>query len=217
MPAWVIDVTMLFIVLIIAWSVSSEGLWGAALLFVNFMIAGLIAFCYFEPIALFIEKNVSPIWGLTDFIAVVVLFSIVFSILRLGTDMLAPLLVRFPGWLMQVGRMGFGLATGWYAAGMVLCMLETAPIHKQFLGYQWEKHAFWSVGIDRSWLGYVQWSTGRVFSWHWTRRFDRNADFIIRYHDRRPFGDPDPNIRPAASSGSEAAPAQPAAGAAQQL
>jgi hypothetical protein len=204
MPGWIIDIVLLLIVAIIAWCVSSEGVWGAALLFVNLMISGLVAFSYYEPAATFIDRNVHKLWGFNDFLCLVILFSIVFVVVRLGTDSLAPLMLRFPAWLNQVGRAGFGVATGWYATGMILCMLETAPIHKQFLGYRWEDHAFWGVGIDRHWLGYVQWSTGRIFAWHWNTRFDRRADFIIRYHNARPFGEPDPKIAGGAAAGASA-------------
>jgi hypothetical protein len=62
------------------------------------------------------------------------------------------------------------------------------------LGYRWRTHALWTVGIDRHWLGFVQASTQRFFEWDPPRPFDPKSDFIIRYHQFRPFGEADPDL-----------------------
>ena len=194
MPAWIIDIILLGAVLAITWVVSSEGLWGAALMFVNVMFGGLIAFNFYEPLADLVDENLDFMVSFSDFVCLIVLFSVAFTLLRLATDFLGPTMVRFSGWLYQIGRLVFGAATAWYLVGMFLCIIQTAPIHKQFLGYQWQNHAFWSVGIDRFWLGYVQDSTARIFERSEPRIFDEQSDFIKRYHDHRKFGHPDPTF-----------------------
>ena len=196
MPGWVLDVLLLVIVGGITYAVSSEGLWGSALVFVNVMFAGLIAFNFYEPLAYLISDNVniSFVESFADFVSLIVLFSVVFSILRVCTDFLGPTRIRFVGWLDQLGRIFFGLTTAWYVTGMLLCVVQTAPVHKQFVGYQWERHAFWGLGIDRFWLGYVQVTTGKIFDHNPRRVFDENSDFIRRYHDHRLFGSPDPTL-----------------------
>jgi hypothetical protein len=106
---------------------------------------------------------------------------------------------------------------------MFVCMVQTAPVHKKFLGYQWETHSFWTLGVDRYWLGFVQDTTYRIFEWHPPRAkqppgptvFDRNSDFILRYHNFRPFGEPDQTM-PGIAKPAGAAPAggaQPGAAA----
>ncbi len=220
--SWVIDVVLLLLVLGFTYVVSSEGLWGAALMWVNVMFGGLVAFSLYEPCAAFLDNNVGFMKSFSDMVCLIVLFSIAFTAFRLGSDALGPRMVRFPGWLFHVGRLAFGGATAWYFVGMLLCIAQTAPIHKQFLGYQWERHAFWGLGIDRFWLGFVQATTGRYFEWGRRPGFDRDSSFIVRYHRARPFGDPDtemPGFRPAPGGGGAAggagAPAGGAAGAAQ--
>ena len=213
--AWVIDVMLVLGMLGIGWCVSSEGLWGAALMFVNVMLAGLIAFDLYEWVAKFIDQNLDFMKAFSDFVALVVLFSIAFTLLRIATDNLGPTMVRFPTWLYHVGRYGFAGATAWYLMGMILCILQTAPIHRQFLGYEWKDHAVWGAGVDRFWLGYVQVTTERVFDRYPARMFDAQSSFIRRYHDHREFGEPDPEFAPKAAGG--AAPQggqQPAGGAA---
>ena len=214
--AWVIDVLLVLGMLAITWVVSSEGLWGAALMFVNVMFAGLIAFDLFEPCAAFIDTNLDFMKAFSDFVSLVVLFGIAFTVLRIATDNFGPTMVRFPTWLYHIGRYGFGGATAWYLMGMILCILQTAPIHKQFLGYKWDTHAVWTAGVDRFWLGFVQSTTEQVFERK--RRpagFDSSGKFIKEYHDHREFGEPDPDLAPKKAGG--AAPQggqQPAGGGA---
>src|SRR5437867_2156041 len=139
---WVIDVMLLLLMLGTVWAVSSEGLWGAALIFVNVMFAGLVTFCSYEWCAGHLDRLLPFMkdYRFSDFFCLLVLFSITFTLLRAATDNLGYTMVRFPGWLHQIGRFTFGVATAWYLWAMFLCMLETAPIHKQFLGYQWQQH-----------------------------------------------------------------------------
>jgi hypothetical protein len=102
--------------------------------------------------------------------------------------------MKFTGWLDQLGAGFFGLLTAWYFVGMLLCIAQTAPVHKQF-GYRWQNHAVWGLGIDRYWLGFVRESTKpQLFGWGSGEPFDKNADYIKRYHDHRSFGNPDPNL-----------------------
>ncbi len=192
---WIIDAVLFLLLLLIAWCVYGEGMWGAALRYVDFMIGGLIAFNFYEPVAQLIADKLSFMASFADIVSVSVLFCIAFSILRFITDTISPINVRFPAILDQIGRIVFTLLLAWYMTGMSLCMLEMAPLHKQFLGYQWKNHALRSIGIDRYWLGYVHGTTGKVFDWSPPKPFDKRGDFIKRYHDHRPLGDPDPSLK----------------------
>jgi Colicin V production protein len=191
--AWVFDIACLSVIGLITWAVGSEGLFGAAIMFVNVMFAGLLAFSYYEPVARMIG-SIGFMETFADFVSLVVLFGVFFTVIRLITDYLGPWYVRFHGAVDQVGRWVFGLATGWYVAGMVVCMVQTAPVHKMFLGYQWQTHSLWTMGIDRYWLGFVQATTEKYFDWDPPRTFDAKSDFMMRYHRWRPFGDPDPTM-----------------------
>jgi hypothetical protein len=192
--AWVFDLTCLLVIAGITYAVGSEGLYGAAIMFVNVMFAGLIAFSLYEPAARVIADTFGFMQTMADFVSLILLFAVFFSLIRLATDYLGPWYVRFHGAVDQVGRYMFGLATGWYIVGMFVCMVQTAPVHKKFLGYQWQSHAFWGSGIDRFWLGYVQATTEKFFEWDPPRPFDARSDFIMRYHRWRPFGEPDPTM-----------------------
>ena len=212
--AWVFDVSLLLIMLGITYAVGSEGVYGAAIMFINVMFAGLMAFSLFEPCARWVAANLGFMATMADFVCLILLFGVFFTILRLLTDMLGVWYVRFHGAVDQIGRYLFGAATAWYLVGMFVCMVETAPVHKKFLGYQWETHAFWTLGIDRFWLGFMRDTTDRILERQPKRPFDANCDFILRYHNFRPYGEPDQTM-PGIAKPAAAAPAggaQPAGG-----
>jgi uncharacterized membrane protein required for colicin V production len=203
--AWVFDLTCLAIILGITYAVGSEGLYGAAIMFVNVMLAGLIAFSLYEPAGKMIG-SIGFMTTIADFVSLTVIFGLAFSLIRFVTDYLGPWYVRFHGAVDQVGRYLFGLATGWYLVGMLVCMVQTAPVHKQFLGYQWQTHSLWGLGIDRFWLGFMQATTEKFFEWEPARPFDARNNFIVRYHMWRPFGEPDrtmPGFRQAPAQGAQ--------------
>ncbi len=221
--AWVFDVTLLLFIGVITYAVGSEGLYGACIMLINVMFAGLIAFSLFEPCARWLAGSIGFTATMADFICLILLFCIAFTLLRLATDMLGTWYVRFHGAVDQIGRYVFGLATGWYLVGMFVCAAETAPLHKKFFGYQWSTHAFWGMGIDRYWLGFVQSTTDRIYDWDPPQTFDRKSDFILRYHNYRPVGEPDftmPGFKPAGSEvqqgGGQAGGGQPGGGSATQ-
>ena len=55
---WVIDALLLVMIGVVTWAVASEGLWGATLIFINVLIAGLVTFSIFEPVAAGVARNV---------------------------------------------------------------------------------------------------------------------------------------------------------------
>jgi hypothetical protein len=189
--AWVFDVFCLLAILGIGYAVGSEGIFGAAVMFMNVMFAGLITFSIYEPAARVVGGIMGPIDTMADFSCIIVIFALVFTVIRLVTDYLAPWYVRFHGAVDQIGRYLFGLATGFYMVGMIVCAVETAPVHKMFMGYQWQTHSLWGVGVDRFWLAFVHTTTEKYMEWDPPRSFDPNCDFIMRYHRWRPFGEPD--------------------------
>src|SRR5438552_11643772 len=97
--AWVIDIILLILIAAITYAVSSQGLWGAALKFVNLMFAGLIAFNFYEPLATLLDRYIDFMRSFSDFTCLVLLFSFTFLALDLLTDNLGPTMVRFNGWL----------------------------------------------------------------------------------------------------------------------
>src|SRR3954467_3778308 len=109
-PPIVIDLVLGFFILLMTYVVSSEGLWGAALMFFNVVFGGLIAFNFYEPLARLIDSTGIP-WGFSDTLSLLGLFCVSVMLLRMATETLAPAMVRFPMPIYHAGRLFFALAT----------------------------------------------------------------------------------------------------------
>ena len=57
------------------YALTSEGLWGAALMFFNVLFSGMIAFNFYEPVAKLIDSTGIP-WGFSDTLSMLGLFCI---------------------------------------------------------------------------------------------------------------------------------------------
>ena len=64
-PRSIIDLVFGFLILLMTYALSSEGLWGAALMFFNVLFGGLIAFNFYEPLARLIDSTGIG-WGFSD-------------------------------------------------------------------------------------------------------------------------------------------------------
>ena len=78
-----------------SYALTSEGLWGAALMFFNVLFSGMIAFNFYEPLAKLIDSTGIP-WGFSDTLCLLGLFCVSVGLLRMTTETIAPAMVRFP-------------------------------------------------------------------------------------------------------------------------
>ena len=105
-----IDLVFAFLILLMTYAISSEGLWGAALMFFNVLFGGLIAFNFYEPLAKLIDSTGIG-WGFSDSFSLLAIFCLSVLLLRMTTETLAPAMVRFPTPVYHAGRLIFALAT----------------------------------------------------------------------------------------------------------
>ena len=81
-----------------------QGLWSNAITLINMLLAMMLAFNYFEPLATMLdgmERSYTYLW---DFLALWGLFAICYGLLRALTDMLSRKRVAFDFWVETVGR-----------------------------------------------------------------------------------------------------------------
>ncbi len=198
MPDWVPDAGILVLILGIAYALASEGAWGAALMFFNVMFAGLITFNFYEPLATqFLAWGMAGTWS--DFLASMGIFLVTLIIFRLITDTIAPGMVRFPTPVYQLGRVVFSLGTGCMMIGIMLCILDTAPVNRRLFGViGYETQPPFKQGFDRAWLAFVQRCSGTCFSitddeverdatYENTRLFDPRGSWLIDHQNARPY------------------------------
>src|SRR5262245_50007892 len=107
--AALINVIIVGLILGLTYALTSEGLWGAALMFFNVVFAGIIAFNFYEPLAAMLDRTGIG-WGFSDTLCLLGLFCVVLVLLRMTTETIAPAMVRFPTAVYHAGRLLFGLA-----------------------------------------------------------------------------------------------------------
>lgn len=176
------------IMLIVAYAYLREGLFTAATMAVNVLLAGLVAFNFWEPLAALLDPMLagSFLHGYEDAVCLIVLFSLTLGILRTVTNNLAGARVEFPDWLQSAGGVLFGLMAGYLAAGFLICMLQTLPWHENFMFFDPKyqtgpEHVLRHVlPPDRVWLGLMH----RAGAYAFSNREDPRAGPSASYYDR---------------------------------
>ena len=109
--ATIIDLIIVGLILGLTYVLTSEGLWGSALMFFNVVFGGMIAFNFYEPLAKLIDSTGIP-WGFSDTLCMLGLFCISVLLLRMTTETIAPAMVRFPTPGLSSGPIGFRSGRG---------------------------------------------------------------------------------------------------------
>ncbi len=111
-----------------------EGLWSNAIMFFNVMTAALLATNYFEPLASWLERKDPTYTYVLDFLALWTVFCGVLILLRLATDKVSRVKVRFKRPVEWGGGILFALWVGWIMVCFTTFTLHTAPLAHSFLG-----------------------------------------------------------------------------------
>jgi len=199
----IFNLVLVGLILGLTYALTSEGLWGSALMFFNILFAGMIAFNFYEPLAAMLDKT-GINWGFSDTLCFLVLFGVALVALRLTTETLAPAMVRFPTPLYHAGRLIFGLGGALLTVAILLIGFECAPVHKKlFKAYVYDSKPPFGLGLDHQWLGFFQHETGGVFvqynsggpdpfhtygQGHNINLFDPRGEWLINHQNARPYG-----------------------------
>lgn len=197
------DLGLVAIIAGLTYALTSEGLWGAALMFFNVLFAGMIAFNFYEPLAVLLDKT-GINWGFSDTLCFLALFCVALVLLRLTTETLAPAMVRFPTPVYHAGRFLFGVAGAMLTVAILLIGAECAPVHKKlFKAYEYSNKPPFGLGLDHQWLGFFQHQTGGPFSQYNAggrdpfgtygqgrniNLFDPRGEWLINHQNARPYG-----------------------------
>lgn len=176
----------------IVWAVASEGAWGAALSLIDVTLAALIATNFWQPIAEFLSDK-APEWRFWwHYLALVLLFIVSLALIRAATSALSPRLLRFPVLVEQAGKWWFAACTAWVFIGFFYMSVQIAPLAREFLGSSPERKVFLGTGPDRHWLGFMQYTSRKVFDRGGTAHvFDPQGIFVPSYASwRKSYEDP---------------------------
>ncbi len=155
-----IDIILLAIVALVTWCIASEGAWSAALMCIIVLFSGILAMNYFEPMAELLASSVSSsgtwkYWW--DIIALVGLFAIFVFALRKACEYILPDFIEVHPLAHEIVRWSAGGLTGIITMSFLLTALHTAPLPRDFFGFEPERKNFFGVSApDRAWLGYFQ-------------------------------------------------------------
>jgi hypothetical protein len=208
-PKVVIDLVFAFLILLMTYALSSEGLWGAALMFFNVVFGGLIAFNFYEPLARLIDSTGIG-WGFSDTLSMLSIFCVSVMLLRMTTETLAPAMVRFPVPIYHAGRLFFALATSLVTMAILILAFHTAPVNKKVFGaIDYKYKPPFGMGLDHHWLGFFQYTTGMIFARYGSgmrdpygeygrgsgnqrvpvRVFDPRGTWLLNHQEARPYGE----------------------------
>lgn len=125
------------ITLAVAYAYLREGIFTAFVMCVNILLAGLVAFNYFEPLADMLEPHLPGfLAGFEDATCLMALFCATLGGLRYVTNQIAPTEMMFPSAIYRGGGFAFGLAAGYLTAGFLVCVLETLPWNENFMFFE---------------------------------------------------------------------------------
>lgn len=157
-----IEIACLIVVGVVTYMVATDGIWPAAQTFLCTLLAGLIAMNFFEPLAIQLKAFLPDIY--CDFVALVGLFIALVFGLRMGGEQIAPSYIQIIPTVDSIGRWFFGAATGYLTMAFLLTALHTAPLSRDFMGFQPERANFFGDAPDRRWLGFVQYVSEKPFA-----------------------------------------------------
>jgi uncharacterized membrane protein required for colicin V production len=178
--------------LIAAYAFWRQGVLPAFAMVVNVLLAGLVAFNLFEPIADQLDPMFSDsfLHGYEDSLCLVLLFSLTLVFLRWASNALIHSTLEYHPGLQQSGAVLFGLMAGYLVAGFLLCVAQTLPLDENFLHFEARidprsagakiRHV---LPPDRVWLALMHRASTESFSWD--DAFDPDGSFELRYEARR--------------------------------
>jgi hypothetical protein len=199
---------------IVAFFQYRNGLFTSVTMTIQVVLAGIIAFMLWEPVADEIDPALvgGRFAGFEDCVAMVGLFCASVFGMRLLTNRLNKDMIDFHPMVQQIGGPAAGLLTGYLLAGFLICVFETLPLEENFLGFAPRKENEPSLRSylppDRVWLALMRQVGAYSLWWKETEEpppepasvydrsttFDRDGTFELRYSRFRrhgPSGRPD--------------------------
>ncbi len=200
----VMELIIAALVLGMTYALTSEGLWGSALMFFNVLFGGMIAFNFYEPLARLLDSTGIG-WGFSDTLCMLGLFIISVLLLRMTTETLAPAMVRFPMPIYHLGRLIFGVGGAAVTVAIIILAFHAAPVHQKiFTSVTYKTKPPFGAGLDHQWLAFFQYETGSVFANYGSGQrdpfhqygqkgaipvnvFDPRADWLLLHQQNRPY------------------------------
>jgi hypothetical protein len=183
----VLGLLTLLVMGICAYAMWREGPLTAFAMCANVLVAGVLAFNFWEPLADLLASSFDDTFadGAEDAVAMMLIFLPVLMLLRWITNSIAGTHMEYPPVLYRGGAVVFGLLTGYLLAGFLVCMIQTLPVPRNFLQFEIDEpgksHPMRAVmPPDLVWLAMMHAISDhkRLGS---DEPFDKNCNFELRY------------------------------------
>lgn len=180
-----ISLILLGIFVAVAFAVWREGPWSGLIMLLNVLLAASLATAWYPVVVARLEPALASYTYLLDFIALQGTFCVLLLFMREITDRLSRTRVRFRKPVELAAGPLVALLTAWVVVCFTAASLHTAPVPRAMIQPTPEARMFFGLAPDRRWLAWVRGSSTTGPFADSEHAFDPQADFIIRYADRR--------------------------------
>jgi uncharacterized membrane protein required for colicin V production len=166
-----------------------EGLWSALVAVINVLFAAAVATAWYEWLAELIAGAVPEAGYIADFFCIWVLFALVLAGTSELTNRVSRTRVMFAPLVDRIGGPVVGLVVGWIFICFTATTLHLAPVTRDLIQPTPDARVLGILAPDRKWLHFIRTAT-RLGPFarpgeNDANVFDKDADFILRYADRR--------------------------------
>jgi len=172
-----------------------EGIWSSLVMLLNVVLAATVATAWYEKLVAVLEPRLPSFTYLLDFVALWGLFCLLLLGLREATDRISRTRVKLRRPVELFGGPLVAALVGWVMICFTAATLHTAPVPRDVVQPTPEARMFFGLAPDRKWLAWVRGATLTGPFAVPGSAFDKDADFIIRYADRRKQLEGEPGLR----------------------
>lgn len=172
-----------------------EGIWSSLVMLLNVVLAATVATAWYEKLVAVLEPRLPSFTYLLDFVALWGLFCLLLLGLREATDRISRTRVKLRRPVELFGGPLVAALAGWVMTCFTAATLHTAPVPRSVVQPTPEARMFFGLAPDRKWLAWVRGATLTGPFAVPGSAFDKDADFIIRYADRRQRLEGEPGLR----------------------
>jgi hypothetical protein len=180
-----VSLILLGLFVAVSFAVWREGPWSGLIMLLNLLLAASLATAWYPWVVARIEPQLASYTYLLDFLVLQGLFCLLLLFLREVTDRLSRTRVRFRRPVELVAGPLVAVLTAWVMVCFTAASLHTAPVPRDFIQPTPEARMFFGLAPDRRWLAWMRGSSTNGPFARSQSPFDPQADFILRYADRR--------------------------------
>ncbi|MBN1912425.1 MAG: CvpA family protein [Pirellulales bacterium] len=189
MLEYTLSFLLLLIFLGVVASLYPEGMWGNAITLINVVTAGLVATNYFGPLSVWLDdmndwtQSCTYLW---DFLMLWAVFALTMIVLRILTDAISKVKVRFLKIADRIGSGFFACLVGLVMVCFTLFSLHTAPLARNFLweGFKPGEPMFFNFASpDEAWLPFCKYVSNNAYSTSEENEFDQQG--FVNFYDKR--------------------------------